>query len=209
LRGPALASAHRDLMNLAKASGAVSVRLALSPLIVKLDEMLLASLPEAGRRFASAKETKQHRLHAAAELDQALGQLGQRPAPVDALPALAPALGFPRPGLPSSLAFSGMAVRGHLQGPLPPPRLLTLYAVRPAVHAMYHGESDADLQTAAARVLGRMHLVMHGIFKPDENARDVAVQRYRARYPAAARASQSIIIYDVTPVGPCNVTARH
>ena len=41
--------------------------------------------------------------------------------------------------------------------------------------------------------------LMHGIFKQDDNAADVAVQRYRARFPLAARASQSIIIYDLGP----------
>ena len=106
---------------------------------------------------------------------------------------------LPRPGMPANLALAGMAVKGHLQGPLPPPRLLTLYALRPAVHGLFHGDGDADLQQASARILGRMHLVMHGIFKPDDSARDVAVQRYRARFPAAARASQPIIIYDLGP----------
>jgi hypothetical protein len=64
---------------------------------------------------------------------------------------------------------------------------------------LFHKETDADVRSAAARVLGRMHLVMHGIFKVDENAQGVAVQRYRARHPAAARASQSIVIYPTQP----------
>jgi hypothetical protein len=191
-----LAQAHRDALWAFNASGNPSDRLALSPAIIKLDQMLLAAVPERAKAFTSAGPD---RTRAAAELDEILAQLNQRPAQVDVLPALSPTLGFPRPGLPSSFVLSGMALKGHLQGPLPPPRLLTLYAARPSIHKLFHDDPDAKLRGAAAGVLGSMHRLMHGIFKQDDNAADVAVQRYRARFPLAARASQSIIIYDLGP----------
>jgi len=194
IRPGVLAEAHRDTLDAFNAGGNVNDRLALSPAIIKLDHMLLAAVPDRAKAFTSAGGDRNR---AAAELDDILARLNQRPAQVDVLPALSPALGFPRPGLPSSFALSGMALKGHLQGPLPAPRLLTLYAVRPGIHKLFHDEPDAKLRAAAAQALGSMHRLMHGIFKQDDNAADVAVQRYRARFPAAARASQSIVIYDL------------
>jgi tetratricopeptide (TPR) repeat protein len=194
IRSGVLAQAHREALWAFNSSGQVSDRLALSPAIIKLDELLLAAVPGRAKALTSAGG---ERSRAAAELSEVLAQLNQRPAQVDVLPALSPTLGFPRPGLATSFALSGMALKGHLQGPLPPPRLLTLYAARPSIHKLFHDDPDAKVRAAAAGVLGSMHRLMHGIFKQDDNAADVAVQRYRARFPLAARASQSIIIYDL------------
>jgi hypothetical protein len=145
--------------------------------------------------LANPKETIALRLNMADELQQILGELQRRPPQEDVLPALLPALVLPRSGLASSGALAAAAVKGQLQGPLPLPRMLTFHAVRPGVRALFAKDADPDIRAAAAGVLSKMHLVMHGIFKPDENAQGQAVQKYRERFPAAARASQSIVIY--------------
>jgi tetratricopeptide (TPR) repeat protein len=190
-----LTHAHRLALDHYNSANSLWARLALSPTIVALDRHLLEALPERGRLISNTKEAKAQRLAALDDVHQVLVALNQKPSQEDVTSALVPTLALPRPGLPANMALAGAGVRGHLQGPLPTPRLLTFYAVRPALHAAFHKESDPELRAAAARALGRMHLVMHGIFKPDENAQGVAVQRYRERHPAAARASQSIIIY--------------
>jgi tetratricopeptide (TPR) repeat protein len=198
-RVPVLVQAHRDAIYHYSATDSVWARLALSPAVTTLDRLLLEAIPEQGRALADAKQTQARRLEAADALHQILTQLGQKPGQEDAVPTLLAALVLPQPGLAANLALTGTAFKGHLQGPLPAPRMLPLLALRPSMQQLFHKETDADVRSAAARVLGRMHLVMHGIFKVDENAQGVAVQRYRARHPAAARASQSIVIYPTQP----------
>ncbi|GEM_PF-100831 len=190
-----LVKAHRDTLNQFSSTDDLWERLALFPKIVGIDHMMLHALPERAKILADAKESKIRRLNAADELYQLLTQLNQRPPQENVLPALLPIVALPRPGLPVNLGLAALAAKGHLQGPLPTPRMLTFHAVRPGIHSVYHKDSDPEVRSAAARILGRMHLVMHGIFKADENAQGVAVQRYRERHPAAARASQAVIIY--------------
>jgi tetratricopeptide (TPR) repeat protein len=70
---------------------------------------------------------------------------------------------------------------------------LLLAEVRP-----YFGrEADPDLRAAAARVLEVLHREMHAILKPDDIAQSDTVQKYRRSHPAADRAAEAIVIYDV------------
>ncbi|MEE2908230.1 MAG: hypothetical protein VX527_10430, partial [Planctomycetota bacterium] len=39
----------------------------------------------------------------------------------------------------------------------------------------------------------------HGKYKVDDNARDRAISEARRKYPAANRASEAVVIYDLSP----------
>src|SRR5262249_13903349 len=52
-----------------------------------------------------------------------------------------------------------------------------------------------ELRPAAAHVLGQAHRAAHAVFLPDTNAKDTAVAAYRQEHPAAAAASQTLVIY--------------
>jgi tetratricopeptide (TPR) repeat protein len=43
----------------------------------------------------------------------------------------------------------------------------------------------------------REHAERHAYYKPDDNAQDYAVARARMKYPAANRAAEAIVIYDL------------
>jgi Cytochrome c554 and c-prime len=43
------------------------------------------------------------------------------------------------------------------------------------------------------------HVALHARYKPDDNARDRAVAQARMRYPAADRAAEAVVIYDLGP----------
>ena len=126
---------------------------------------------------------------------EALGEAPRRPA---ILGLFAGAASYPVPGAAVNVALAGMAWRGDLFGPLPPPRLLVLGALRQQLRPLFD-LGDDELQQVAARLLSRIHLLLHGIFKPDDNAQGVAVRLHRERHPAADNASHAIVIYPVHP----------
>jgi hypothetical protein len=163
--------------------------------LTQLDRHLLAGIPELGKRLGDQALSKQEWIRAADELAAILSQLAIKPPPVNARPLIGFASVWPVPGLPVTMALEALAVAGKLQGDLPPPRLLPLGRLRQRVRPLF----DTELQDAAAMVLARIHLVMHGIYKPDENAQGEAQRIYRQRHPLADRASHSIIIYDLVP----------
>jgi tetratricopeptide (TPR) repeat protein len=71
------------------------------------------------------------------------------------------------------------------------PRLLGLIAqCRPL-----YDQLDTQLQKAAAAVLGQIYRQTHAIYRPDDNVRDRTINIYREKHPAAAAASQAIVIY--------------
>jgi hypothetical protein len=47
----------------------------------------------------------------------------------------------------------------------------------------------------------REHAALHAYYKPDDNALDYAVARARLKYPAANRASEAVVIYDLQRPG--------
>jgi hypothetical protein len=47
------------------------------------------------------------------------------------------------------------------------------------------------------QVLEAHHAERHAIYKPDDNARDVAVTVARRRYPAANHAAERVVIHDL------------
>ncbi len=194
-----LVQARRQCEAVAAATPDRWLRLAATPVLRGLDRRILATLPEVARRLADAKLERVRRLEAATELVEGLAQLEVRSPRADVAPAFVAAAGFPSPGLPVNLALSTLANGGYLEGPLAQPRLLTLHALRRQARPLFTEGADPELQAAAARVLARVHLLMHGIFKPDENATGHAVRVYRQRHPAAARASQAIVIYPTEP----------
>jgi hypothetical protein len=174
----------------------VGLRLLAGQVLSQLDRHLLAGTPELGRRLADPTLDLAQRLQAGALLTAALTQLAYRPAPVDARPLVGYFSAWPKPGLPFNLAVEGLAEQGYLQGPLPPPRILALQKLRQQIRPVFN---VAELRGAAAAVLGRIHLVLHGIYRPDEAAQGHAVAVYRQKHAAAAHASHAIVIYDLLP----------
>jgi tetratricopeptide (TPR) repeat protein len=71
------------------------------------------------------------------------------------------------------------------------PRLLEVIArCRPLFD-----HSDPEVRKAAAHVLGQVYRQTHAIYRVDDNARDRTINMYREKHPAAAAASQAIVIY--------------
>jgi tetratricopeptide (TPR) repeat protein len=197
-----LLEVRRRIRAASAASTDVWLRLAAGRAINALDRRVLAALAALGERLVTAREDRSARLKAVDELAEAFAQLSERPPPADVRPTFFAAVGFPSSGLPVNLVLAGLADRDQLQGPLPQPRLLTLWALRQQARPLFTEPKDGELQAAAARVLARVHLLMHGIFKPDENAAGRAVNIARQRNPVAARASQPVVIYPVHPARP-------
>jgi hypothetical protein len=193
VRVPILVPFRQRLLNIPDAD--IRLRLLVAQSLTQLDRLLLAAIPELGDRLTDPALDKAQRLQAADELAEVLAQLGIKAAPVNARPLLGFASLWPVPGLPSAMALEALAVGGYLQGPLPPPRLLVLGRLRRQVRPLF--DADEELRAAASMVLARIHLVMHGIYKPDENAQGEAQRIYRQRHPLADRASHAIIIYDL------------
>jgi hypothetical protein len=71
------------------------------------------------------------------------------------------------------------------------PRLLEVIArCRPLLD-----QPDPEIRKAAAHVLGQAYRQTHAIYRVDDNARDRTINMYREKHPAAAAASQAIVIY--------------
>jgi hypothetical protein len=83
---------------------------------------------------------------------------------------------------------------GRLPTQADKPKLSTLLALIGHCRPVFDTQ-DAGLQAAAAKVLGTLYRQTHAIYKPDDNAADRAVRIYREKHPAAAAASQAIVIY--------------
>lgn len=75
------------------------------------------------------------------------------------------------------------------------PKLLFLQKMIEPCAAAYGREQDSEMAAAMAFALGQLHFQAHAVIKPDDNAADRAVELYRRDHPAAARASQPIVIY--------------
>ena len=54
--------------------------------------------------------------------------------------------------------------------------------------------SDLDEQELAAE-----HLKLHAKYKPDDNAKDEAFAKARKKYPAANKAAEAVVIYELKP----------
>ncbi|MDZ4831672.1 MAG: multiheme c-type cytochrome [Phycisphaerae bacterium] len=52
------------------------------------------------------------------------------------------------------------------------------------------------------------HLTLHARYKPDDNARDRAVAAARARYPAADKAAEAIVLFDLNRQGAYGLSAN-
>jgi tetratricopeptide (TPR) repeat protein len=83
------------------------------------------------------------------------------------------------------------------QQPVKPdkPKLATLLEAIRLCRPVYSQANSPKVGAAAARVLGNLYRETHKIFKPDELAESYAIGIYREKYPAAAAASRTIIIY--------------
>jgi len=174
---------RRQAVQATRISADPGLSLTVVPLIATLDQHLLATLPELGKRFASAEQERAARLSAAARILLILEALGEAPR---------------RPALRGIFGLPWRAEQ--LDTPLPP-RLLALGALRQQLRPLF-GDADAELAHAAAQLLSRIHLLMHGIYKPDENAQGIAVRLHRERHPAADHASHAIVIYPLQPQRP-------
>ena len=83
---------------------------------------------------------------------------------------------------------------GRLPTEVDKPKLPTYLALIRRCRPLYD-PNENHLEAAAAKVLGCLYRQTHGIYKPDDNARDQTMRLYRQAHPAADRASQAIVIY--------------
>ncbi len=197
LRMAVLVDIRRSCRTASSSTSDIGLRLLVAQALAQLDRHILAQVPDMGARLADAR-SHQELAEASAELSAALLQLANRPGPINAQPLLGFSSRWPVPGSPVHFALEGLAVGGYLQGPLPPPRILTLQGLTQKVQPLFQS-GDAQARAAAAAALARVHQIYHGIYKPDENAQGQAVGLARQRYPAANRASHAIVIYDTRP----------
>ncbi len=54
----------------------------------------------------------------------------------------------------------------------------------------------------------QIHRQLHGKYKSDDNAAEVAIPRARSRYPAANHAAEALVIYDLQRLDPADETSR-
>jgi tetratricopeptide (TPR) repeat protein len=95
----------------------------------------------------------------------------------------------------------GRGVSAFAGQSLPPnvPRLPTLLAVRRVCREVYRADADPGIRLAAASVLGHVYRETHAVYKPDDNAQEQAVAKYRGDHPAAAQASYAVVVYPTRP----------
>jgi tetratricopeptide (TPR) repeat protein len=60
---------------------------------------------------------------------------------------------------------------------------------------VFKDDPDPEVRTAAAHVLGRLHLAAHAVYKPDDNAKDTTTKKYREAHPAANNAAKALVVY--------------
>jgi tetratricopeptide (TPR) repeat protein len=107
----------------------------------------------------------------------------------------------PREGRLRAAVLLGRGVTAFAGQPLQPsaPRLPALLAVRRTCREVYRGDPDPGIRLAAADVLGHVYRETHAVYKPDDNAQEQAVAKYRGDHPAAAQASYAVVIYPTRP----------
>ena len=59
---------------------------------------------------------------------------------------------------------------------------------------VFQDDPDSAHRAAAAHVLGRLHLVAHAVYRPDDLAKNVT-QKYRDQHPPANNAAKALIVY--------------
>jgi tetratricopeptide (TPR) repeat protein len=108
----------------------------------------------------------------------------------------------PRPRLNAAASLT-MSLDEYVRQPLKPdkPKLPTLQTLISLCRPATDNSADPEVKTAAAKVLSLLYRQTHAIYKPDDNAKDRAIRIYRENHPAAAAASQAIVIYPANRSG--------
>jgi tetratricopeptide (TPR) repeat protein len=96
------------------------------------------------------------------------------------------------------------AVKAVGERPVNPqtPKIAAIAPLMPLCTKVYREDPDPEMQTVAAYVLGHLHHELHLIYKPDDNAQNSTVQKYREKHPAANAAAAAIVIYPTEPTEP-------
>jgi tetratricopeptide (TPR) repeat protein len=96
-----------------------------------------------------------------------------------------------------------LAVRSYGEKPADPevPKLLVLQKLIDQCLSSYKQEKDPEVSAAISFALGQLHLQAHAVVKTDDNAADRTTALYRQKHPAAAKASQPIVIYPLNRPG--------
>jgi tetratricopeptide (TPR) repeat protein len=75
------------------------------------------------------------------------------------------------------------------------PKLAFLWENIREARTTFRDNPDPALRTAAAAVLGRLHLAAHDVYRPDDNAKDTTTKKYRETHPAANSAARPVKVY--------------
>jgi hypothetical protein len=96
-----------------------------------------------------------------------------------------------------------LTVQSYGEKPADPevPKLLVLQKLIDQCLSSYKQEMDPEISAAIAFALGQLHLQAHAVVKTDDNAADRTMALYRQKHPAAAKASQPIVIYPLNRQG--------
>jgi hypothetical protein len=69
------------------------------------------------------------------------------------------------------------------------------------IEPFFHQNGDASINAAAARALYVLHRELHAIFKPDDLAASQTAKVYREKHPAADKAANAVVIYELNRAG--------
>jgi tetratricopeptide (TPR) repeat protein len=81
------------------------------------------------------------------------------------------------------------------------PILPTIRSLISQLQGAYHAENEALAQNSIATALSELHRFSHELYKPDEQARGIAIEKFVRTHPAANAAAKSIVIYPTNREG--------
>jgi tetratricopeptide (TPR) repeat protein len=79
------------------------------------------------------------------------------------------------------------------------PKVPLFQSITPTLRGVYLKDDDDKLRGGAALILGRIHAVLHLIYKPDDEAAAIVGKaREKPEYEAASKASDPVVIYPLS-----------
>ncbi|HBI46607.1 MAG TPA: hypothetical protein DDY78_27705 [Planctomycetales bacterium] len=81
------------------------------------------------------------------------------------------------------------------------PKRMRYEALVKQIEPFFHQKGDAETNAAASRALYVLHRELHAIFKPDDLAASQTAKVYREKHPAADKAANAVVIYELNRAG--------